>query len=262
MLNVFYKRLRLFVRYISIILCLTISGVSYANTEALPPKQMKWPFEGVLGVVDRQAAQRGFQIYKEVCSVCHSMKHLYYRNLKELGFSEAEIKEIAKQHTVIDGPNDQGEMFERPAVPSDRFVDPFKNEQAARSANNNALPVDLSLIVKAREDGANHVYSILTGYNHPLPEGFKLTPGLNYNPYFSGSQIGMPAPLTDGQVAYEDGTVATVDQMAHDVAIFLQWAAEPEMEHRKSLGLKSLIFLTFLTIFFYISKKRIWQDVK
>ena len=234
--------------------------LAFANTE-ISHKQMVWPFDGVFGSVDRQAAQRGFQVYKEVCSVCHGLKHLYYRNLVALGFSEDEIKEIAKQHTVIDGPNDQGEMFERPAIPSDPFVEPFKNDQAARAANNNALPVDLSLIIKAREDGANYVYSLLTGYAE-APADFKLTPGLSYNPYFPGHQIAMPAPLSDGQVTYSDGTVTSVDQMAHDVVIFLQWAAEPEMEHRKSLGLKSMAFLVVMTLFFYVAKRRVWAKLK
>ena len=244
-----------------IIALIMLPTLVFANTDAEPHKQMIWPFDGAFGSVDRQAAQRGFQVYKEVCSACHGLKHLYYRNLQALGFSDAEIKEIAKEHTVIDGPNDSGDMFERPAIPSDPFVEPFKNDQAARAANNNALPVDLSLIIKAREDGPNYVYSLLTGYQNP-PVGFNMAPGLNYNPYFPGHQIAMPAPLSDGQVTYADGTVATVDQMAHDVVIFLQWAAEPEMEHRKSLGLKAMIFLAFLTVFFYIAKRRVWADLK
>lgn len=230
---------------------------SMAETGAEEPKKIAWPFNGPFGMVDRAAAQRGFQVYKEVCSACHGLKHLYYRNLKDIGFSEAEIKEIAKQYTVTDGPNDEGDMFERPAIPSDHFVGPFKNDQAARAANNNALPVDLSLVVKARHDGPNYIYSLITGYRD-APESFKLTSGLYYNPYFPGSQIAMAPPLSDGQVTYEDGTVASVDQMAHDVVVFLQWAAEPEMEHRKSLGLKVMMFLVFFTIFFYIAKKRVW----
>lgn len=238
-----------------------LPALSFANTDKITHKQMIWPFDGVFGVVDRQAAQRGFQVYKEVCSVCHGLKHLYYRNLKDLGFSEAEIREIAKQHTVIDGPNDEGEMFERQGLPSDSFVQPFKNDQAARAANNNALPVDLSLIIKAREDGPNYIYSLLTGYQNS-PEEFKVSPGLNYNAYFPGHQIAMPAPLSDGQVIYADGTVSTVDQMAHDVVVFLQWAAEPEMEHRKSMGLKTMIFLVIMTLFFYISKRRVWNRLK
>jgi len=238
-----------------------LPALAFANAATKEHKKMIWPFDGVFGSVDRQAAQRGFQVYKEVCSACHGMKHLYYRNLKDLGFSDAEIKEIAKAHTVVDGPNDEGEMFERPAIPSDVFVSPFKNDQAARAAHNNALPADLSLIIKAREDGANYVYSLLTGYQE-APAGVTMAPALSYNPYFPGNQIAMPPPLSDGQVTYADGTVASVDQMAHDVVIFLQWAAEPEMEHRKSLGLKAMIFLTFLTIFFYVAKRRIWGKLK
>lgn len=222
---------------------------------------MKWHFEGLRGSVDREAAQRGFQVYKEVCSVCHSLSNLYYRNLKDIGFSEEEIKEIAKNYTVKDGPNDDGEMFDRPALPSDRFVSPYPNEQAARAANNGAHPPDLSLIIKARHDGANYIYSLLTGYTEP-PTGFKLMNGAHYNPYFPGGQIAMPPPLMDGQVTYMDGTNASVEQMSHDVAVFLQWAAEPEMEHRKSMGLKVMMFLVAFTIFFYIAKNRIWSNLK
>jgi ubiquinol-cytochrome c reductase cytochrome c1 subunit len=245
--------------YLIILLILPI--VVFAS-EAVPPKKMQWPFEGAFGVVDRQAAQRGFQVYKEVCSTCHALKHLYYRNLKEIGFSEGEIKEIAKNYQVIDGPNEEGEMFERPAILSDHFVSPYKNDQAARAANNGGLPVDLSLIVKARGDGANYVYSLLTGYEE-APADFKLNPGSYYNKYFPGHQIAMTQPLVvDGQVAYEDGTNATIDQMAHDLVVFLQWAAEPEMEHRKSMGLKVLMFLSVFTMVFYIAKKRVWSNLK
>ncbi|WP_375326712.1 cytochrome c1 [Candidatus Tisiphia endosymbiont of Nemotelus uliginosus] len=234
--------------------------ITQAN-EALPPKKVNWPFDGTFGTVDRKAAQRGFQVYKEVCGACHGLYNLYYRNLKELGFSEAEIKEIAKSYTLQDGPNDLGEMFERPALPSDRFSRPYPNEQGARAANNGAYPPDLSLIIKARPNGANYLYSLLTGYTNP-PEHFKLMPGLHYNPYFPGAQLAMPAPLTNGQVTYIDGTESSIEQMAMDVTIFLQWAAEPEMEHRKSLGLKVMLFLVILTIFLAISKNRIWQNVK
>lgn len=234
---------------------------SFANSENKKPLQLVWPFEGVFGTFDRQAAQRGAQVYLEVCSVCHSNHNLYYRNLKDIGFSEAEIKQIARNHTVKDGPNAEGEMFDRPALPSDRFVSPYPNQEAARAANNGAYPVDLSLIIKAREEGPNYVYSLLTGYKE-APEGFTMMPGLHYNPYFEGSQIAMPPPLTENQVTFSDGTPATVEQMAKDVVIFLQWAAEPEMEHRKSMGLKVMIFLVFFTVFFYIAKRKIWKNIQ
>jgi ubiquinol-cytochrome c reductase cytochrome c1 subunit len=233
---------------------------SYASSEARKPKQVVWPFEGIFGTVDRQAAQRGAQVYLEVCSACHALQHLYYRNLKDIGFSEAEIKEIAKEKMVTDGPNSDGEMFQRPAKPSDNFVSPYPNEEAARAANNGAHPVDLSLIVKAREDGANHLFSILTGYMD-APEDVTLMPGLYYNPYFDGNQIAMPPPLVADQVQFADGTPATLEQMSRDVTIFLQWAAEPEMEHRKSMGLKVLIFLSIFTTLFFVAKKHVWRSV-
>ncbi|MDC0864759.1 cytochrome c1 [Rickettsiaceae bacterium] len=233
---------------------------SYASSEAKKPKQVVWPFEGIFGTVDRQAAQRGAQVYLEVCSACHALQHLYYRNLKDIGFSEAEIKEIAKEKMVTDGPNSDGEMFQRPAKPSDNFVSPYPNEEAARAANNGAHPVDLSLIVKAREDGANHLFSILTGYMD-APEDVTLMPGLYYNPYFDGNQIAMPPPLVADQVQFADGTPATLEQMSRDVTIFLQWAAEPEMEHRKSMGLKVLIFLSIFTILFFVTKKHVWRSI-
>lgn len=243
-----------------LVIFISISS-SYASTDSKEPKQMLWPFAGMFGSFDRQAAQRGAQVYFEVCSVCHGMQHLYYRNLKEIGFSEAEIKELAKDKTIIDGPDDFGDMFERPALPSDAFVPPYPNEEAARAANNGAYPADLSLIVKARPDGANHVYSILTGYAE-APEDITLMPGLSYNPYFEGKQIAMPPPLVAEQIEYMDGTPATLEQMAKDVTIFLQWASEPEMEHRKSMGLKVMIFLTIFTIVFFIAKKRTWKNIK
>lgn len=248
-------------KIIGAIFIILIPFSTLANTSAKEPLQLVWPFEGMFGTFDRQAAQRGAQVYLEVCSVCHSAHNIYYRNLKNIGFSEAEIKEIAKKYTVKDGPNAEGEMFDRPALASDRFVSPYANEEAARAANNGAYPVDLSLIIKARHDGPNYVFSLLTGYSEP-PADFKLMPGLQYNPYFEGGQIAMPAPLTEGQVTFIDGTPATVEQMARDVVIFLQWAAEPEMEHRKSMGLKVMIFLVIFTILFYIAKKRIWKDVQ
>ncbi|MCC8417348.1 MAG: cytochrome c1 [Rickettsia endosymbiont of Bryobia graminum] len=242
-------------------LLLVIVPILASANEIPPLKKITWSFDGVFGSVDRKAAQRGFQVYKEVCSACHGLYNLYYRNLKDLGFSDAEIKEIAKSYTIQDGPNDTGEMFERPALPSDRFIKPYPNEEAARAANNGAYPPDLSLIVKARPDGANYLYSLLTGYSEP-PQDLKLMPGLYYNKYFPGYQIAMPVPLNDDQVLYMDGTKASVEQMAMDVTTFLQWAAEPEMENRKSMGLKVIMFLVVFTILFYISKKKIWKDIK
>lgn len=231
------------------------------HPDRLEPKEMKWQFDGMQGTFDRASIQRGFQVYKEVCSACHSLNRLAYRNLQEVGFSEAEAKAIAAEKKVMDGPNDAGEMFERPARPSDHLVPPFANEKAARAANNGAFPPDLSLIVKARENGANYVYSILTGYGEKAPADVHIAEGMQYNPYFPGRQITMPQPLNDGAVTYMDGTKATVDQMSKDVVNFLQWAAEPEMEHRKEMGIKVLIYLAIFTVFFYVAKKRVWAKL-
>ena len=242
------------------ILVLSIAPISFAS-ESLAPKRQYWPFEGIFGTVDREAAQRGFKVYKEVCAVCHGLEQVSYRNLEEIGFSKAEVKNIAKEYQVLDGPNDEGEMFMRPALASDRFVNPFRNEQAARSANNGAYPVDLSLIIKARPNGANSLYSLLTGYREP-PANFQLMESLYYNPYFPGQQIAMPPPLSYGQVSYINNTSPSIAEMSRDLVIFLQWAAEPEMENRKSMGLKVLVYLLFLTLFFYIANKRLWAKLQ
>jgi ubiquinol-cytochrome c reductase cytochrome c1 subunit len=251
------------VRLLMYVCLLLLSCSTYATEGAHQPfKHINWSFDGVLGKIDRQAAQRGFQVYKEVCSACHGLYNLSYRNLRDIGFSEAEIKEIAKNYTVKDGPDDQGDMFDRPALPSDKFVRPYPNEQAARASNNGVYPPDLSLIVKSRAGGGDYIYSLLVGYSETQPTNFKVNPGLYFNPYFTNLQIAMPPPLSDGQVTYIDGTNATIEQMAKDVTVFLQWAAEPEMEHRKSMGLKVMLFLVVFTVLFYVVKARIWMNVK
>jgi ubiquinol-cytochrome c reductase cytochrome c1 subunit len=231
-------------------------------TTALHPKQMKWEFDGIFGRFDRASTQRGYQVYKEVCSACHSLNRVAYRNLMEIGFSEDEVKQIASEASVSDGPNDDGEMFDRAGLPSDKFVGPYANEQAARSANGGAYPPDLSLIVKARHDGPNYVYSLLTGFVD-APEGFHMAEGKSYNPYFEGRQIGMPQPITDdGQVDYKDGTYATKEQMAIDVVNFLQFAAEPESEHRKKMGIRTMLFLGILFVILLAAKKAVWKKIK
>lgn len=232
------------------------------ETHALHPKEMRWEFDGFFGSIDRASAQRGYQVYKEVCSACHSLQRVAYRNLTEIGFSEGEVKQIAAEILVADGPGEDGEMFERPGLPSDKFVGPYTNEQAARAANSGAYPPDLSLIIKARHDGANYVYSLLTGFTD-APNNFPLAQGKIYNPYFEGRQISMPAPITDdGQVEYKDGTYATKEQMVIDVVNFLQWAAEPETEHRKKMGVRTMIFLGILFVILLAAKKAVWKSVK
>ena len=232
------------------------------STSALHPKQMKWEFDNFFGRFDRASIQRGFQVYKEVCAACHSLKLVAYRDLAEVGFSTEEVKQIASEYSVTDGPNDDGEMFDRPGLPSDHFVGPYANEQAARSSNGGAYPPDLSLIIKARHDGANYVYSLIMGFAD-APEGFHMNDGKNYNPYFEGRQISMPTPISDdGQVTYGDGTTATKEQMAIDVVNFLQWAAEPETEHRKKMGIRTMIFLGILLVVLVAAKKAVWKNVK
>lgn len=247
---------------LTISLIFLASGLVIASTDNLAPKKMKWSFDGMLGTFDRTSIQRGFQVYKEVCSACHSLHLVAFRNLKEVGFSEAEVKEIAKNYSIPDGPNDAGEMFERPGILSDRFTGPYANEKAARAANNGAFPPDLSLMIRARENGANYVYSLLTGFDQTPPKGMNIQDGMHYNPYFPGMQIAMAPPLSEGMVTYTDGTKATVDQMARDVVNFLQWTADPKMEKRKSTGIKVLLFLMIFTGLFIVAKKRIWTKVK
>ncbi len=219
-----------------------------------------WSFEGLFGTYDRASAQRGFQIYNEVCKTCHALSLLSYRNLGALGFSEEEVKAIASQYETEDGPNDQGEMFKRPAKPSDRFVKPFPNEKAARANNNGAYPPDLSLITKARAGGANYIFSLLQGYGD-TPPGVTLGEGMNYNKFFPGHQIAMPQPVQANQVQYADGTPASLAQEAHDVAMFLTWAAEPELEARHRIGLEAILFLIVLTGLLYAVKRKVWAAV-
>ena len=221
-----------------------------------------WHHKGIFGTYDRGALQRGFLVYKQVCSACHSMNLVAYRNLADLGYSEAEIKSIAAEKTVSDGPDDEGKMFDRPGRPSDHFVPPFANEKAARFANNGALPPDLSLIVKARHGGEDYVYSVILHDGETPPTDLKLMPGMNYDAYFPGHQIAMPPPLaSDDMVSYSDGTKATREQMAKDVVQFLAWASEPHMEQRKRIGVRVMLFLLVMAGVFYAAKRQTWRDV-
>lgn len=234
----------------------------------LPPKEVHFASDGPFGHFDREQLQRGFQVYKEVCSACHSLTRVAFRNLRELGYSEAEVKAIANQWQieVPDINPATGEATTRKAIPSDHFPSPYANEVAGRAANNNALPPDLSLITKAREGGAAYVYSLITGYRNPpanLPKDARPGPNLHYNPYFPNLNLAMPPPLTsDGQVTFADGTKSTVDQMAKDVAAFLVWTAEPRLENRHRTGIAVFIFLLIATVLAYLSYKQIWANAK
>lgn len=220
-----------------------------------------WSFNGIFGTYDRASLQRGFQVYSQVCSSCHSMKHLSYRNLTDLGYNEAQIKTIAAQNTTMDGPNAEGEMFERPMRGSDKFKAPYLNDNQGRYANNGALPPDLSLIAKAREGGPDYVYGILTGYVTP-PEGTVLANGQYWNKVMPGNKIAMPPPLNDDAVGYEDESPTTKEQYAKDVSHFLMWAAEPKLEARKRMGIKVILFLMVFAGIMYAVKRKIWRNVK
>jgi cytochrome c1 len=232
------------------------SGGAVAEPPAYP-----WSFNGVFGKFDKKQLQRGLQVYKEVCSTCHALSKISFRNLSDLGYSEDEIKAFAGQYKVIDGPNDAGDMFERAARPSDHIPGPYANEQASRAANGGAYPPDLSLITKARHEGSDYVRALLIGYDAP-PHDVKVPNGMYYNKYFAGHQIAMPAPLSDGAVDYQDDSPKTVQQYATDVAAFLTWTAETKLETRKALGLRVMTFLLSLTVLLYLYKRKVWKDVK
>ncbi len=263
-------------------------GVAQAAGEAGPTiDRQSWTFGGFRGYFDNNQLQRGFLVYKEVCSSCHGVKRLAFRNLSEKGgpeYPEDGVKSLAATYQIVDGPNDQGKMFKRPARLSDAIPTPFSNEAEARSANNGALPPDLSVIAKARgievdrsflavpfhmlkdigngyqEAGADYIYALLTGYDK-APAGMKLELGMNYNKYFPGSQIAMTNPLQDGQVKYTDGTPATVANYSRDVVAFLAWSADPKLEERKRMGLLVMLYLLITTILLYFAKKRVWAKV-
>jgi len=242
---------------LSALLGLAVAGPALAQEESAP--KQPWSFAGLFGTYDRAAAQRGFEIYKNVCSNCHSMKEGYYRNLTGIGLTDEDVKSIAASITVPTI-GDDGQPAERPATPADHFKAPFANDLAARAALNGALPPDLSLIIKAREGGADYVYGVLTGYGEP-PADMKMGQGMYYNKAFPGHQIAMPQPLRDDTVTYSDGTKATLDQEAHDVVTFLAFMSEPEMEERKRIGVKAVLFLALLSCVTYAVKRRVWSDV-
>ncbi len=252
----------------SIFAALLLGGLAAGSLAAIPalaqeatlPPHQQWSWDGPFGTFDLAAAQRGFQVYSEVCSTCHAMKQLHYRDLAGIGLSTEQIQAIAAAVTVPQGLDDQGNPKEGPGTPGNQFRSPFPNDQAARAAENGALPPDLSLIVNAREGGPDYVYGILNGFAD-APAGFTMQPGMNYNEYFPGHQIAMPQPLHDGQVTFVDGTPNNVPQMAHDVVTFLAWAANPELVQRKQIGWRVVLFLLVMTGLTYAVKRKVWADV-
>jgi ubiquinol-cytochrome c reductase cytochrome c1 subunit len=248
---------------IVIVLLLGLSPQALAAGEAAHAEPQEWSWEGVFGHFDRPQLQRGYLVYKQVCAACHGMKLLSYRNLGEPGgpeMPEAAVKAFAAESEIPDL-DENGEATTRPGTPADRFKSPHANEIAARAANNGALPPDLSVIVKARHDGSNYIYALLTGYADP-PAGMTMGAGMNYNKYFPGGQIAMASPLgADDLVAYADGTKPTKEQMARDVTAFLTWASEPRLEERKRLGVKVMAFTFVLALVLFVAYRRLWRDV-
>jgi len=247
-------------------LIILILTVNYQVNAAEKVKLLKtdWSFKGLFGKFDRGSLQRGYQVYSEVCSSCHSMKYVSYRNLSEPGgpeFTEEQVKAIAASFEVVDGPNSDGEMFVRPAKLSDKFVMPFENVKAAQAANGGAYPPDMSVLAKARSGGVDYIYSVLLGYEDP-PSGVTLDEGVYYNKYMYGNNIKMAKPLSNDLIEYSDGTVTTEEQMAKDVTTFLMWAAEPHLEARHKMGFKAILYLIILTILVYFSMKKIWSRIE
>ena len=236
-------------------------GISSAHAAGgdLHYESQDWSFNGIFGTFDAASAQRGYQVYREICAGCHSMNLMTYRYLEGIGLPEETVKAIAEQDdkTII---NDEGDEDTAPRLPSDKFVAPYANEQQARAFNGGALPPDLSLIAKARANGPNYLYALLTGYTD-APDGFELLDGMNYNAAFPGHQIAMAAPLFEDAVEYSDGTAATVDQRSRDMVTFLMFAAEPHMEDRKRTGLKVVVFLLILSVIMYFVKRKVWADL-
>jgi len=245
--------------------------------ESPAPPRVKWSFSGPFGKYDRAQLQRGLKVYREVCAVCHGLKYVAFRNLADLGYSEGQIKAIASEYKIQDGPNDQGDMFEREGRPADHFPTPWPNENAAR-ARYNGVPPDMSVLAKARgyergfpwfifdmftqfqEHGVDYIHALMTGYKEKPPAGFTLPQGSFYNEYFPGHAIAMPPPLSDKRIDYTDGSPTTVDQFSKDVSAFMMWAAEPHMEARKRIGFQVMIFLIVLAGLLYFTKKKVWAD--
>ncbi|XP_008319493.1 cytochrome c1, heme protein, mitochondrial [Cynoglossus semilaevis] len=232
-----------------------------ASDLELHPPQYPWSHAGPLSSLDHASVRRGYQVYKQVCSACHSMEYLAFRNLVGVSHTEAEVKALAEEIEVVDGPDESGEMFTRPGKLSDYFPKPYSNPEAARAANNGALPPDLSYIVNARHGGEDYVFSLLTGYCEP-PAGVEVREGLYYNPYFPGQAIGMAPPIYNEILEYDDGTPATMSQVAKDVCTFLRWAAEPEHDQRKRMGLKLLLGTALITPLLYYMKRHRWSVLK
>jgi len=257
-----FNRLNRLLNFFFLVVLISVFSFSvYSEEKKVDLLQSKWSFDSIFGTFDRASLQRGYQVYQEICSGCHSVKHLSYRNLSEKGgpeFSVEEAKAIASQFELQDGPNSDGEMFMRPARLSDNFVKPYPNVEASTAANGGAYPPDMSVLVKARAGGADYIYSLLMGYEE-APMGTKLDDGVYYNKYMPGNKIKMSEPVSDGIVEYSDGTQATKEQISRDVTTFLVWASEPHLESQHRMGFKAILYLIILIILVYLSKQKVWS---
>jgi ubiquinol-cytochrome c reductase cytochrome b/c1 subunit len=264
-------------------LCAATGSGFAQEAESPKPSREHWSFAGPFGKFDTQQLQRGYAIYRQVCSNCHSMRDVAFRNLSDPGgpeFSASQVKALAESFKIQDGPDDSGNMFERAGRPSDYFPSPFPNEQAARAANGGALPPDMSVLAKARtieegglwfltapftqyqEEGVDYIHGILNGYVDPPPKDFTLPDGKYYNKYFPGHAISMPPPLSDGAVTFTDGSPQTLDQYSRDIAAFLLWAAEPKLDQRKQTGFAAIVFMAIFAFLLWQVKKRVWAGLK
>jgi ubiquinol-cytochrome c reductase cytochrome c1 subunit len=258
----------------------TTVSVQAAEYPLVKPVEQDWSFAGPFGTYDQGQLQRGLKVFREACAACHGLERVAFRNLMDLGYSDAQVRALAAEYEVTDGPDSFGEMFTRKAIPSDYFPSPFANPEAAAAANNGAAPPDLSLIAKARavtrgfptfvfdiftqyaESGPDYIHGLLTGYTD-APEGYNAQPGTYYNPHFiAGTSLSMPQPINDGQVSYEDGSPETLDQYSRDVTAFLMWAAEPHMEARKQMGFNVMVFLLLFAGLMYLTKRKVWAKVE
>jgi cytochrome c1 len=237
------------------------SGAALAASGGEPLMKPEFSFNGFFGRYDQAQLKRGFEVYHQVCQNCHNMRLVAYRNLADVGLTADEIKAVAAERDIDDTPNDEGIISKRPGRPSDKYIAPFPNEKAAAAANGGAAPPDLSLMAKARVGGPNYIYSLMLGFSEEIPEHHVVPEGKFYNKYFPGGNISMPPQLMEDLVTYTDGTKATPEQMAKDISAFLNWAAEPELDVRKSLGLKVMVFLGIFTALLYALKRQIWKNV-
>ena len=247
-------------QFLVFVLSIFLAWPALAAGGAVELIKRDWSFSGPFGTFDKAAMQRGFQVYREVCAGCHSMKYIAFRNFADLGYNDAEIKAIAAEYEVADGPDDEGEMFMRPGIPADRMPSPYPNDNAARAGNGGALPPDLSLIAKARANGPDYLYSLLVGYKD-APSGMAVPDGMYFNNAYSGNLIAMPQPLYGDDVTFADGADASIEAMSADLTQFLMWAAEPKLEVRKRIGVAVVFFLSIFVILSILAKRRVWADV-